>query len=232
MGRDIKRYQPPESNQFLILIPKGWTRGKSHNAKDAWGWLQKNYPAIARHLAPYAIPGHKRYDKGEYWWELRACDYYQEFEKPKIIFPDISQRGNFTIDMNVGFFSVNTTYFFTNNDLYLLGLLNSNLMTFFYGNNYAVFRGGYLRFFEQYLRELPIRMIDSSNKGKRDRIIFLVKSMLSLHKQLDEVNSVSQKEIIQRQIYAMDAEIDRLVYELYGLTEEEITIVEKETKRR
>jgi len=51
-------------------------------------------------------------------------------------------------------------------------------------------------------------------------------SALALHKQLASANSVSQKEIIQRQIDATDAEIDRLVYELYGLTEDEIAIVE------
>jgi hypothetical protein len=50
--------------------------------------------------------------------------------------------------------------------------------------------------------------------------------MLGLHKQLASADSVAQKEIIQRQIDATDAEIDRLVYELYNLTPEEIAIVE------
>jgi hypothetical protein len=58
----------------------------------------------------------------------------------------------------------------------------------------------------------------------------LVDSMLTLHKQLAEAKSAAQKEIIQRQINATDAEIDRLVYELYGLTDDEIKIVEGGTK--
>jgi hypothetical protein len=90
MKRWVKKYR--ESDQFLILMPKGWTREKSSNAKDAWGWLQKNHPSIARHLAPFSIAAQKRYDKGEYWRELRACDYYQEFEKPKIIYPNIVEK--------------------------------------------------------------------------------------------------------------------------------------------
>jgi len=58
-------------------------------------------------------------------------------------------------------------------------------------------------------------------------MVSLVDSMLALYKQLAEAKSVAQKEIIQRQIHATDAEIDRLVYELYGLTDDEIKIVEE-----
>ena len=50
----------------------------------------------------------------------------------------------------------------------------------------------------------------------------LVEAMLSLHKHLPEVNTPQEKDVIQRQITATDAQIDRLVYELYGLTEEEV----------
>ena len=57
-------------------------------------------------------------------------------------------------------------------------------------------------------------------------MIKLVDSMLTLHKQLAEAKSVAQKEIIQRQIDSTDKEIDQIVYELYGLTKEEIKIVE------
>jgi type I restriction-modification system DNA methylase subunit len=84
-GRDIKRYSPPNSDKYLILMPRGWTRERSSNAKDTLGWLKENYPAIANHLLPFSEAAEKRYDKGEHWWELRACDYYDEFEKPKII---------------------------------------------------------------------------------------------------------------------------------------------------
>jgi len=50
--------------------------------------------------------------------------------------------------------------------------------------------------------------------------------MLRLHKYLSDENSVTKKDIIQRQIMATDTEIDQLVYDLYGLTTEEISIVE------
>jgi len=59
-------------------------------------------------------------------------------------------------------------------------------------------------------------------------MVSLVDSMLALHKQLTTAKSAAQKVIMQRQIDATDAEIDRLVYDLYGLTAEEIAIVEGE----
>ena len=101
-GRDIKRYEQPRSGKYLILIPKGWTREKSGGVGDALAWLKESYPAIANHLLPFAEAAKKRYDKGEYWWELRACDYYDEFEKPKIIYPNICQQPEFALD-RIGF---------------------------------------------------------------------------------------------------------------------------------
>ena len=59
-------------------------------------WFCENYPAIANHLFQFEDDAKKRQDKGDYWWELRACEYYDEFEKPKIMLPDISQ-GEFYI---------------------------------------------------------------------------------------------------------------------------------------
>ena len=79
------------------------------------------------------------------------------------------------------------------------------------------------------LAEVPVRHLDLSNpdeKQKRDRVASMVASMLSLQNRLAAAKSESQRATIQRQIDATDAEIDRLVYGLYGLTAEEIAIVE------
>ncbi len=228
-GRDIKRYEPPENDKYLIMIPKGWTRKRSNGVKDAFGWLQKSYPAITNHLAPFLEAAEKRFDKGEYWWELRACDYCKEFEKPKIMLPDISLRGNFTLDFNENCYCVNTAYIISNSDKYLLGILNSNLMTFYYKNISSEYRGGYLRFIYQYLIQLPIHSITNPmEKSCSDKMVQLVESMLDLHKKKPAALGERSIELIQRQIEATDHGIDRLVYELYGLTEDEIEIVEEE----
>lgn len=74
-----------------------------------------------------------------------------------------------------------------------------------------------------------VRSINFSNpadKARHDRMVRLVEQMLALHKQLAETRTGHDTNSIQRQIYATDRQTDRLVYELYGLTEEEIAVLE------
>jgi hypothetical protein len=81
-----------------------------------------------------------------------------------------------------------------------------------------------------FLKDFPIYHIDVSNpadKSHHDRMVELVEQMLKLHKQLPAAKTEQEKTVIQRQIDATDKQIDQLVYELYGLTEEEIKIVEE-----
>jgi hypothetical protein len=114
---------------------------------------------------------------------------------------------------------------------YLLGLLNSRLVDFLYQD----LVGEQARVFPEVkpvqLFKLPIRLIsfgDSADKSRHDRMVKLVEQMLSLHKKLPAAKTEQEKTVIQRQIDATDRQIDQLVYELYGLTEEEIRIVEGE----
>jgi hypothetical protein len=79
------------------------------------------------------------------------------------------------------------------------------------------------------LQKLPVRTIDFSNtadKARHDKMVGLVETMLKLHRDLPKAKTPHEQESIQRQIAATDKAIDALVYELYGLTEEEIRIVE------
>ena len=134
--------------------------------------------------------------------------------------PDITLRGNFTYDPGNHFYSVNTTYIISTSDLDLLGLLNSNLIDFFYRNITSSYRGGYLRYIFQYMVTIPI--VDTANA-----LTTLVERMLDLHKRLAEAHTSHDKKLLQQQIALTDREIDRLVYDLYELTDEEIRIVEK-----
>jgi hypothetical protein len=82
---------------------------------------------------------------------------------------------------------------------------------------------------KKYIEQLPIYRINASNgadRGRHDRMVSLVERMLALHKQLSLAKTGDDKARIQRQIDATDAQIDKLVYELYELTPDEIKIVE------
>jgi len=228
-GKDVKRYNPLNPDKHLILIPKGWTNQQSDFSNQPWYWLIENYPAIAAHLALFEREGKKRFDKGDYWWELRTCEYYDEFEKLKMVFPDISLRGNFALDETGRFYCANTTYIIPSGNKYLLGILNSMLVSFIYKGLSSTYRGGYLRFIYQYLIKLPIHPInlsDPTDKSRHDKMVKLVDKMLGLHKRLNKTKTPHDREVLQRQINATDRQIDKLVYELYDLTEVEIGIVE------
>jgi type I restriction-modification system DNA methylase subunit len=231
-GRDIKRYVNLKPDKYLILFEKGWTNKNSGTIKNKWSWLKEKYPSIATHLEPFTKDGENRYDKGDYWWELRTCEYYGEFEKPKIIIPAIVQSANYCYD-RTGCYSNDKTSIIPTDNLYLLGILNSKLADFVIFNISSTKQGGYFEYKPMYVTQIPIHRIDFSNPedvAKHDKMVSLVEQMLELNKKLDNSRLGIEKEMIQRRIEATDAEINRLVYQLYNLTEEEIKIVEMKQK--
>jgi hypothetical protein len=227
-GRDIKRYQEPKSNKFLILFPKGFTDKMRNNKGYPWKWLQDNYPVVSNYLEPFEKAAKKRCDKGDYWWELRACDYYQEFEKQKILFAEISTIGQFTID-DTNYYSDTTSYILGSYDKYLLSILNSNVCSYFFSKISSSIRGGFFRWKRQYVELIPIKIIDNCNLSETSlhaTIIANVDLMLQLNKDLQAATLPDRKEQLKARIGHTDEKINRMVYQLYGLTAEEIQIVE------
>jgi hypothetical protein len=229
ISKDIKRYHPPRSGKNIILIPKGWTHTQSGVAKNKWKWLKENYPAIAHHLEPYAESAEKRFDKGDFWWELRACDYYSEFEKPKLIYLLVQAKPAFTFDDQGIVYSNNATFILPQKNLLLLGILNSKLGWFLISNYCIQIHGGYQLIF-QYLGKIPIYTIDFDNpndKIRHDRMATLVTEMLELQKHIGHAKTDQEKRFITQEIESTDRQIDSLVYGLYGLTADEIKIIEE-----
>jgi hypothetical protein len=209
-GRDIKRYQQPTSDKYLIFTRRGIEIEK--------------YPAILNHLQnfrTYLEPKPKNHTGNEWlgrksgtykWYEIQdAVDYYEEFEKGKIMLPDIAIKAECLIDLT-GSYCVNTAYIIPITDYFLLGLLNSSLTHFFYSNLTSSIRGGYLRFTRQYIEQIPVVM----DKGRSyEQFETLVDQILNA-KQSDPSADTT----------ALEQQIDQLVYQLYGLSPEEIRLVE------
>ncbi|HMA86820.1 MAG TPA: TaqI-like C-terminal specificity domain-containing protein, partial [Desulfosalsimonadaceae bacterium] len=212
---------------YLILIPKGWTGMHRDGGASAWQWFKANYPAIAAHLEPWAEKARKRYDKGGYWWELRTCDYYDKFEKPKIMFAEIALTGQFTMDLD-SVYCDTTGYILGSDSFYLLGLLNSKLCNFFFSNISSSIRGGFFRWKRQYVEALPVC---HANAAGSEQIAALAKKIMEMNRRLADTKVPVEKERLRRQIEAVDRQIDQCVYALYGLTPGEIEIVEKTVNR-
>jgi len=113
---------------------------------------------------------------------------------------------------------------------YLLAVLNSKLMSWYFLRKSSVAqRDDFPKIVLRETRSLPIPephtggRVGSAHHG---RLVFLGDAMLDLHKQLAAAKTPHGRTAIQRQIDATDRRIDELVYELYGLRDEEIAIVE------
>ncbi len=230
-GEDVRRYISRERGQWLIFTRRGVDI-------DQYKAIRKHLERWKEDLTPKRNKKAKRGRKpGSYkWYEIQDdVAYYEIFDRPKLIFPDICKGPRFCLDSK-GHYLANTAYCLGTDDLYLLGILNSRLFWFAISNisiPFGIRAGKYrYRLIYQYMEKVPIRPIDLSNRTDRsrhDRMMKLVETIQSLHQQLSKARTAGDKTLIQRQIDATDRQIDGLVYELYGLSEAEIAIVEGAT---
>jgi hypothetical protein len=169
-----------------------------------------------------------------YWYSCHRGRSMSAFARERIITQEISLGCNMTLDSH-GLYHNTTVYSLlpnasvSENILCWLGILNSKLMWWFLKNTGNVLRGGYFRFKTEYLNPFPLpRFVLSrtADKTRHDQMVKLVEQMLELHQRLSAAKTPPEKTSLERQIAATDTQIDRLVYELYGLTEDEIRIVE------
>ena len=210
-GRDIKRYQNPKADKYLLFTRRGIEIEK--------------YPSVLKYLNKYKkqlMPKPKDYIEmdwegrkfGTYkWYEIQdAVDYYIEFENSKVMLPDISLKCEALIDTDNKFYCVNTAYIIPNLNMCDLGVLNSKLVMFFYSSISPTISGGYYRFTRQYLNQIPFIQLSAE---EQQPIIYIVGKIQEAKKANPEADTSK-----------LEAEIDQLVYKLYDLTDDEIAIVE------
>jgi len=202
-----------------------------------WDYLEKNHKWLSER---------NKGQMGKLWYGYVYKKNHTKFGLPKLLVPSLANSACFASDLEGKYFFVGSGggggggYAITLKSEekisynYLLGLLNSALSTFYLKKISSTFRGGYIALNRQYIEQLPIRTINFSDpldKARHDRMVALVTQMLDLNKKLQEARLEQEKTMLSRQIEATDAAIDKLVYELYGLTEEEIRIVEGKDKK-
>ena len=186
-------------------------RGRGQVAAEAEHIFASTYPAIHAHFESFREQLINRYDQGKYFWELRACAYWGEFQQPKIVYPDIAQGTEFSFDDD-GHFLGNTSYLLPTQEMWLLGLLNSKAVFWFYTKTSTQIRGGFVRFIAQYVSQIPIPIIQPEQKVLIGEIVNQI---------LDAKRTNPDAEVS-----ALENQIDQIVYLLYDLTSEDIAIVE------
>ncbi len=159
-------------------------------------------------------------------------DAERQNAKNKLLTRQVGRYPEFAFDSE-GYQRLNTAFMIIArgdvSPLFLLGVLNSKLLRMLWLGRFYDQRRTFPKIKGTYLKELPIPAVSISDRPARarcDRLVALVDGMLALHKHLATSRSEHDSTVLQRQIEATDRQIDQSVYELYGLTEEEIKIVE------
>ena len=215
-GRDIKRYGYNWAGLYLIATHNGYGRTLRIDIKD--------YPAVKKWLDEGGIAYNgKRYrgypqlvaraDQGDTPYNLRNCAYMDYFAKPKIVWMDLSDVPTFAYDKNSQFTN-NTVYFMSGEEnlLYLLGYLNSKIATYLFSQIGSTSGVGTTRWQAFTMERL---FVPRATKEKQSRMAGLAERLLATKSADTEVDTS-----------VFESQIDAQVYRLYGLTSEEIAVVE------
>jgi type I restriction-modification system DNA methylase subunit/REP element-mobilizing transposase RayT/predicted type IV restriction endonuclease len=235
----LSTYEQPIAKHWLIF-PYKLVEGKMKLIPSSE--IKSSYPQVWKYLEENADVLRNRESgkaNNEQWYGYIYRKNLTLFDDPKLIVQVISQTGKYAYDENALYFTGggNGPYYGirwlirdnSHSLHYLQALLGSKLLDSYLHKISSPFRGGYWSYGKRFIEQLPIRAIDfndPADRARHDRVVALVDQMLALHKQLPTAQTPQSRTVIERQIAATDAQIDRLVYELYGLTEEEIAIVE------
>jgi hypothetical protein len=209
-GRDIKRWRVEYENLWLILIESSenkkhpWSGKPAPQAERIFG---ETYPSIAAHFAPIRDKLIERYDQGHFFWELRSCGYYGEFNELKVIMPTIEKDVAFAT-AGAGFFSNDKTNFVVHDQpAYLASLLNSRIHWWFAQLCYPTKQGGFVEFKPTFVREFPIVPPES---GRAAHIRALAETIIFLAAQTQPPHP---RDPLMRGYY--EELLNGLVYELY-----------------
>ena len=196
-GRDIRRYHYQFADQWLIAtLP---VRGYDIN----------EYPAVKDYLTDYGIeklettgqPGARKKAKNK-WFQLQdAVAYWKKFSEDKIVWTDIATEPSF-VNVKEEFFLLNTCSMIIGAPHYIVGILNSKLIKWYFPKIASDLGEGTARYIRSFVVQLPILQVSDAMNERLSQL---------LARRLNAEN--------------VDDKIDALVYELYGLTKKETEFI-------
>ncbi|EAJ5709521.1 class I SAM-dependent DNA methyltransferase [Campylobacter lari] len=214
-GRDIKRY----SYEWAGL----WVIGTFPSLKIDI----EQYPSLKSYLSKFLPRIKQSGEKGcrkktsNKWFETQdSIAYYQEFEKEKIVYPNMNKEfiaffDNELLLLNQKCFILSHQSNNKKELLYLTALLNSNVNFYYFKQIGAKLGASGYEMSKIFVEKLPIPKINSKNEKLANELISLVDEILNLKEQDKNANIKTQED-----------KINSIVYKIYNLTEEEIKIIE------
>jgi len=221
IGAESKRYSIKSKKNYIIFTRRGIDISR--------------YPSILKHLEQFRSELTPKKSKeheigrkpGKYeWYEIQdTVDYYKEFEKPKIIWGNLAKRASFSLDETSQFYANAPACILPTNSRYVLGILNSRLMSYFLKSICAERQGGFIEQKPVYVSQVPIK---KPTKEQEFGIIQHVEEMLQLNENLLKIGDklTDERARIEKEIKKVDRQIDELVYQIYEINETEQKIIE------
>lgn len=206
-GRNIRKWIYNFDNQYFIFTRQGIVIDSYPSIKD---YLLRFYSELKPRTGDEKV-GRK---PGSYkWYEIQDnTAYYQEFNKPKIIWGLTADKWAFAFD-DKGHFLPSNGYILTSNKTpvkYLLALLNSNLLRYYFGFIGVMTAGGAFTLKHSTIQKLPIKIAKNPS-------VFI-----------DIVDDILNDKAQNQTIVALERKLDNLVYKLYDLNYEEVKVIDPE----
>ncbi len=218
-GRDVKRWRVDSHDLWLCYI--------------GWNTEIEKYTAIYEHIKQFEadLKARPEVQQGRLpWYTLSryASDYWQEYEKPKIILPAISNQAQYAPDLSGHFSNDKTSFLIHNNINYLLGLLNSQVCWYLIQQTAATKQGGFYEFKPMYVTQIPIPATSSTTAitGLVERILALT----NLTPRPPLLKGEGEPRSGGGEVADLEREIDERVYALYGLRSDEIRMIEEQVR--
>lgn len=235
MGKDVKRYEPLIPRN-LVIFPYQVSNGSAQLMSKEF--IKTNFPLGWDYLSrnKKELEGRENNKmKGDNFYAYIYPKNLAEFDAVKISTPEIAIKPQLTIDTKGTCYHTTKVYSFVfkegikENEKYFLGLMNSPVLWYFLSSTGYVLRGGYFAFKTEYLKPFPIKLINFKNKTEveqHNEIVKLVDQLLKLNEEKATTKLETKINQINSKIDYCESKINEIVYQLYGLTEEEIKIVE------
>jgi hypothetical protein len=240
-AESMKRYSAGPARR-LLLYPYRDVAGRTVLISQTE--MAQKYPRALAYLASHKPTLEARQKgglKGPNWYGLSFASATIMFDSHKIVTATLAPTNSFTIDDGAHYFPQGAGGGCglipkpSISPLYLLGLLNSKVLSFYFQHISSRFQGGWYAYEPRYLARLPVHLLDMTrpdHKARHDKMVELVTRMMELKKQqarAPKKQSPSARQLLDQKLAITDQQIDALVYELYGLTEQEIRVVEGAT---
>ena len=197
-GRDIRRWTPDWARLYIVFTNRGVDIDRYPVIREHLEWFR---PQLEQRATAHLHP----------WYELQQPQegIYAEFERPKVIWPDIAREARFAYDIEEGYLDA-TCFTVPSDSQWLLAILNSLISEFVLSQNTSSIRGGFLRPKRQYMLSFPVVSPDSTLRHS--------------------LESVAQAGV-DGEVVNSD-ELNALVYDLYGLSRSDVKLINDWFERR